>query len=470
MRVVVIGGGVGGLCTAMLLGRDGHEVTLLERDPAPPPGDPREAWAAWERRGVNQFRLLHFFAPGFRQRLEAELPDAVAALDAAGALRFNAMALAPEALTGGYRPGDDEFTALTARRPVAEAALGAAAAAAPNVAVRRGVAVAGLLGEQRAGGIPHVTGVRTEEGEDLPADVVVDATGRRSPLPRWLEALGGRPPLEEVEDSGFVYYGRHFRSDDGSIPPMLGGLLQAVGSVSLLTLPADNGTWGVGIITAAGDAALRSLKDNDTWMRVARSFPTVAHWTEGEVLEDVSAMAKIEDRYRRYVVDGAPVATGVVAVADSWACTNPSLGRGATLGLMHALVLRDSLRKVDGVADPTALATAFDDATEATVGPWYRSTLAFDRHRLREMEAATAGEAYDPGDPGWEITQAMQAATGSDPEIFRAFLRIAGVLSLPDDVLAQPGLLEKVIEHGSGWRDAPVFGPSRAELLELVAG
>ncbi|MDO5662164.1 MAG: FAD-dependent oxidoreductase, partial [Brachybacterium sp.] len=30
-RVVVIGAGVAGLATAALLGRDGHEVTVLER-------------------------------------------------------------------------------------------------------------------------------------------------------------------------------------------------------------------------------------------------------------------------------------------------------------------------------------------------------------------------------------------------------------------------------------------------------
>ena len=42
--VVVIGGGVVGMCGALLLGRDGHDVTVLERDPAPPP-DPEAAWA-----------------------------------------------------------------------------------------------------------------------------------------------------------------------------------------------------------------------------------------------------------------------------------------------------------------------------------------------------------------------------------------------------------------------------------------
>ena len=34
--IVILGAGPAGLSTAMLLTRDGHEVTVLERDPAPP--------------------------------------------------------------------------------------------------------------------------------------------------------------------------------------------------------------------------------------------------------------------------------------------------------------------------------------------------------------------------------------------------------------------------------------------------
>jgi 2-polyprenyl-6-methoxyphenol hydroxylase-like FAD-dependent oxidoreductase len=43
------------------------------------------------------------------------------------------------------------------------------------------------------------------------------------------------------------------------------------------------------------------------------------------------------------VVDGEPVITGLAALGDAWACTNPSLGRGASIGLLHACALRDLL-------------------------------------------------------------------------------------------------------------------------------
>ena len=143
-RIAVVGGGVGGLSTAMLLARDGHDVVVVERDPAPPPRGADEAWDAWDRRGVNQFRLLHYFLPRFRILLESELPEVAAAALELGALRHNPTAAAPVEVTGGPRAGDDDFEALTARRPVMESALASVAESTSGVTIRRGVAIAGL--------------------------------------------------------------------------------------------------------------------------------------------------------------------------------------------------------------------------------------------------------------------------------------------------------------------------------------
>jgi hypothetical protein len=109
--------------------------------------------------------------------------------------------------------------------------------------------------------------VRTSAGEELQADLVIDCSGRRSALPSWLEALGARPPVDEVEDSGFIYLARHFRSRDGELPFALGPLLQSYGSISVLTLPADDATWSVTLVARSGDRALLGLKDASRWSR-----------------------------------------------------------------------------------------------------------------------------------------------------------------------------------------------------------
>ena len=232
--LIVIGGGIAGLSTAMLLARDGHHVTVLERDPAPPP-HPDRAWSTWERRGVNQFRLPHLFMARFRELLDVELPDVGGALEAAGALRFNRVVEMPASITGGRRRGDERFEQLTGRRPMVEAVL---ARVGRRRTGRRDPSRHRRAGSRRRTAVRRAS--RTSPASSptaarCRADLVVDAGGRRSMLGEWLTAAGAPAPVEERADSGYVYYGRHFRSADGAMPPMLGPPLQHYESMS----PAD---------------------------------------------------------------------------------------------------------------------------------------------------------------------------------------------------------------------------------------
>ncbi len=463
-RIVFVGGGIVGVSAATMLANDGHDVTVLERDPTPPP-PPDTAWDEWDRRGVNQFRQLHFFLARFRTVAEVELPGLTDAMVAAGALRMNPLAGIPDEITGGWRDGDERFEAVTARRPVGESVIAAFAAKTSGLTIRRGVGVAGLLTSVGPDGVVHVNGVRTESGGDITADLVVDSGGRRSSVPAWLREAGSPGPQEMIEDSGFVYYGRHFRSADGSIPPAFGGLLQHYGSVSVLTLPADNGTWGVGVITSSKDSALRGMLDVDCWERVVRSYPFVAHWIDAEPITDVKLMAKIEDRQRTYVVDGLPVATGIVPLGDAWACTNPSLGRGISLGIVHAAALRSLLREVP-LDDARAVATRWGELTAEHAEPWFADTLAIDRHRLAEIEAVIAGRQYETDDRIWNLSNALANAVTKDADLLRRFLKVAMVLERNVDVLSSPGVAERAIALAD---PTPLPGPDRTELLALVA-
>ena len=472
-RIVIVGGGIVGCSAALLAANDGHDVTMLERDPAPPPANLYEAWDGWERRGVNQFRLLHYFLARFRQIITAELPDVVAELEAGGALRLNPFANMPAHVSGGWRNGDERFESLTGRRPIVEGAFAHVTEAHPKITVRRGTGVQGLLADRpvKTGGVPHVDGVTTEAGESLRADLVVDAGGRRSALPSWLTAIGGRPPVEEKDDCGFIYYGRYFRSDDGAIPFMFGPPLQQYDSFSTITLPADNGTWGVGVATSARDAAARALAHDDAWERVVRSLPLVAHWIDAPSIQSVTVMAKIEDRMRHYTVDRSPIVTGVVSVGDAWACTNPSVGRGATIGLIHAMALRDLLRERDrgGLDDPMLAAGRWNELTRATVEPLYRDTLRFDRHRLAQIDAQIDGRPYVTDDDAWHRSLAIAIGSGHHPDLLRALVDMAALLEPAPEVRSRPEVVS-ASEPFMGQTPEPLPGPTRAEFLKLLAG
>jgi 2-polyprenyl-6-methoxyphenol hydroxylase-like FAD-dependent oxidoreductase len=450
----------------MLLARDGHRVTVLERDPAVPPA-PEAAWERWERRGCAQFRLPHYMLPRFRHLLEAELPDVATSVLDAGGVRYDVVAQLPERITGGRRSEDDRFATLTARRPVLEAVVARAAAAEPGVEIRRGTAVRELVtGRSDRTGAPHVVGVVTGTGEVVPADLVVDAGGRRSVLPRLLAEIGITGVVEEREDCGFVYYARHFRSG-GGVPPLHGPLQQQYDSVSLLTLPADAGTWSVVITTSTRDTELRVLREPDRWSAAVRSFPLVAHWADAEPITGVDAFAGIEDRIRRFVVHGRPVVTGVLALGDAWACTNPQLGRGTSMGLWHAVLLRDILATGDG-EPPGEQALRWAKGTGQALEPWYESTLVSNRSRHAEIAGDLAGIPYTPDDPAWMLGKALFAGARRDPEVLRGLLEIASMLTVPSDVLGRQGMAERVMAAGSGAPQYPLPGPDRRALLSVV--
>jgi pimeloyl-ACP methyl ester carboxylesterase/2-polyprenyl-6-methoxyphenol hydroxylase-like FAD-dependent oxidoreductase len=373
----------------------------------------------------------------------------------------------PDEVTGGRRPGDERFETITARRPVVEAAVAAVAARTPGVTVRRGVRVSGLLAHHGAGEVPHITGVLTNDGTAFEADLVVDACGRRSRAAGMLEAVGARRPVEEREEAGFVYYCRHFRSRGGRRPVPAGMLLQHFHGYSVLTLPADDDTWGVGFVTSSRDRAVRGLRDPAAWDRAVALLPGLATWCDGEPISDVQVIAGIEDCRRRFVVDGDPVATGLVAVGDAWACTNPSIGRGASIGLLHSVALRDLLREVPPAA-PERFVREFDAVTEQTIAPWYQATRAFDRHRLAEIDADLAGVPYQTPDPAWAMTTALYASALRDPDALRAQSAIASMLASPPEALAAPGLVETVIALGANAPRYPDSAPRHGELVAAI--
>jgi hypothetical protein len=104
------------------------------------------------------------------------------------------------------------------------------------------------------------------------------------------------------------------------------------------------------------------------------------------------------------------------------------------------------------------------------VEPLYRATLWYDQHRLAEIDADVAGTPYRTEDRRWVAGKALFAASLVDPEMVRAYQSIGSLVATPDEVFAQPGVLETAMALGGGAAQYPLPGPSRRELLTAVNG
>jgi 2-polyprenyl-6-methoxyphenol hydroxylase-like FAD-dependent oxidoreductase len=459
-HIVVCGGSVIGLAAAMMLADDGHDVTILEGDATPAPLDAADAWETWPRTGVAQFHQPHNLFPRAREVLDAELPGLMDDLVAAGGRRISPVAVLPPTITDrSAQPGDERFNFVNSRRPVMEAVFAHAAARHAGVTILRGVMVDGLRTTDGDTSVPHVTGLRTD-GNVRDADLVVDAMGRRTKLPEWVQQLGAGTPHVESEDSGFVYYTRYYRGPD--MPPLLAPGLSPIGSLSLLTLQSDNDTWSITLFGPSADHEVRGLRDPERFERVVRACPLHAHWLEGEPFTEIVTMAGVLDRYRRYVRDDQPLVTGVVPVGDAWACTNPSAGRGVSVGLVHAQQLRAAVRA--GIDDADVFVRNYDAATEMYVTPFYRNQIAADRVRIAEMDALRRGEPPPPPDPAMA---ARLTAMRIDPIVYRGMVEILTCLALPQEVFARPEFNAAVAPFADQV-PAPMPSPDRDELIALL--
>jgi 2-polyprenyl-6-methoxyphenol hydroxylase-like FAD-dependent oxidoreductase len=455
-RVVVVGGGVGGLAAALAFGRAGYPVTLLERDPLPPTADAEEAFAA-ERRGAPQAHQTHGFLARVAVLLRERFPDVLDDLKAVGC---TTLPFLPN--LGEPRPGDEDLAVLVVRRTTFEWVLRQAVTRESTVDFRTGVGVRGLTAA-----LPGVIdGVALEDGSHVSGDIVIASTGRRGDVPRWLGDRGIEVP-ETVRESGLMYLTRWYR-----LPPdleldmaKLGGDL---GFVKYLAVPGDAHTLSVTLAIRPDDSELRAaLSDPDHFEAACRALPGPDQFFTNGPLEPfggVRPMGGLLNRIRRFTdEDGKPTVLGFHAIGDAHTCTNPLYGRGCSLAMVQAVLLADA--SIAHPNDATQRAIAYELACKREVEPWFEVSVQMDK-------AGADPTGFVPSDGSGNRMAALFVAAQTDPIIGRGLARFWNLLSTPAEMMTDAELLTRMAEvmaEPDAYPVPPRVGPTREELLGTLA-
>ncbi len=418
-HAVVLGASMAGLLAARVLTDSYRKVTVIDRDAMPEIGA--------HRRGVPQGRHQHVLRAHGRAVLEELFPGFTAHAVQAGAQAGDALGHCRWLLSGyRLRQADIGLPGLFASRPLLEGQVRARVRALPGVTFMERTDIVGLTATAGR----RVTGVQVRDraGElvQVPADLVVDATGRGSRTPVWLAEWGYQPPAEDRIEIGLGYATRTYRLRPGALGPdklivtgptpdnpRTGGLVTLEGGRHMVTL---GGILGDHPPTdpAGFDAFAASLPFTDIAEAIAGAQP----------LDNPVAFrfpASVRRRYEH--LDQFP--DGLLVLGDAVCSFNPVYGQGMTVAANQALALRRLLARSPNPA-PDRYFRAIAKAVDT---PW---------------DFAVAADLAFPGVPGTRTAKIrlanaylprLLAAASSDVALGAAFVRVVGLLDRPEGLL-----------------------------------
>jgi 2-polyprenyl-6-methoxyphenol hydroxylase-like FAD-dependent oxidoreductase len=457
-RIAIVGAGMAGLGAALFLARRGHAVDVIEQDPGEAPDDAEAAFSDWKRRGVPQARHSHNFLGLSSKILSEEAPDLLAALKAGGAFHH-------------HRWGelDEPFAySLFARRLVYEAEVRRFVRREPGVTVHSGVQASGLIAREN-GRTMQVVGVKLEDQGELSADLVVDASGRWTKARDWLAAMGARPWRETLQETPIFYLTRWYRLKAGqSLPAGPFPLAVPLPYLLAIAFPADNGVFAVSLAPSMADPYRAKLREPAVFTRFLEALPPIAQLIDrGEPITEPLQLARINNCHRSLVDDAGPCVGGFALLGDAADHTNPTLGRGISLGLAQAQYLAETAELA--VTDPLGHAVRFDRRTNETSGAWFRQQVVSDGAYLHALDASLAGNAPAPAAPELRFRRALFALAEKDPEVAVAAARDYHVLAPPGAARAVPPVAAKVRAYMEASPAPPALqGPTRGAFEALV--
>ncbi len=437
-RAIVVGGSMAGLLAAHVLADRYGQVTVIDRDELPD--------TPTHRRGVPHGRHIHALAARGQQILEELFPGLTAELIADGAPAGDMLTDARFYLSGhrlaSARTG---LMLLCASRPFLEGHVRARVRALPNVTFLDRCDVVGLVTTPDGRRVNGARVLRRADGsaeESQCADLVVDAAGRGSRTPAWLDALDYPRPVRDEVHIRLGYATRTFRLPPGALDGPLGVLDAATPDLprtgALQRLEGDR--W---MLTLAGIGGDHPPTDPDGFLDFARSlrFPDIYEAIrDAQPLDDPTGFrfpASVRHRYE--LLNRFPA--GFLATGDAVCSFNPVYGQGMSVAAQEALILRRHL----------------DRGVEPQPRRWYR-----DLARVVGVpwDMSVGGDLRFPGVPGNRTLKIrllggylshLHAAAANDAHLATAFIRVAGLVAPPQSLLA-PRITLRVLRGGRARR------------------
>ncbi|WP_405791559.1 NAD(P)/FAD-dependent oxidoreductase [Streptomyces sp. NBC_01506] len=453
-HAVVVGSGLAGLTAARALANFMDRVTVIERDWVPP-GPAR-------RPGVPQARHTHSLMTAAQRGLEQLFPGIGQDLTGAGAVRVrmprDMLLLGP----GGWLPRfDSHLSMLSAGRDLIDSVIRQRLRADPAVAFLPGHEVVAL----NPGRHDTVTGVWARRRDRaapggraaahlIPADFVVDATGRGSHAPKWLAELGYEPPGETVAGARTAVATAVFAPPVGHVADWKALLLMpSAADRSQGTLnPIEGGRWSVSL--CAGDG-MRPPADHQELLDAAGAL---RHPLLREVLDAATPLGPVYrwtrtgNRWRHYEkLRRWP--DQFLVVGDALAVLDPAHGQGMTTAVQCALVL-DHLLAGHGTA--IGLGHRMRRALAHQLAPAWRTST-------RELRAAQGDK--DPRAPGRAERLgrrfAARIATAASTDTNAATLLLERLQSAsPPAAALRPRALRAALRRPHAPAPAPAAPPS----------
>jgi 2-polyprenyl-6-methoxyphenol hydroxylase-like FAD-dependent oxidoreductase len=316
----------------------------------------------------------------------------------------------------------------------------------PNVTFLEGHDVIGLTATPAR---DRVTGARVIERSisqetKLTADLVVDATGRGSRTPNFLEELGYGRPREDGLMVHLAYAGQLLRIAPGAVKEHMIALFPVPGRPKMFGLiEYENDTWMFGVGAMAG---LEPPSQRADMLEFAADFAP-AHALQAiqaaQPLGDVAHHRVPSNRWRRYdKMRRTP--DGLLVFGDAICSFNPIYGQGMTVAAIEATVLRDCLRR--GEND---LPRRFFRASAKKVRVAWQTAVGSD---------LSLPEVIGPRSASMRITNAylkrVMTAAETNPTVASQFLRVIGMIDPPARLL-RPTILLRIARANRSRRTDP---------------